>query len=908
MSKIPPKSKKFDMGKKKRKEDKRQKSNSQKNKEENEFGKIILDFPSHIFRFKKEKNGKITVVLSEGTLAKKLKLRTKLIKGKYLKDIFPDKKEYSIAKSYYDKAFSGEKLQYKIKLNGSWFRTIIQPFKKDSNGNVVEILGYSEDITTQKEVEDQIKEDHNKLISIFDGIDEAIYVSDVDTYELLYMNRHMKNIFGDSIGKKCYKVFQKRSRPCPFCTNDIIKENKNKPYTWEFKNEVNNRWYRCIDRLILWPDGRVVRFEMAIDITAVKNAQSKLKENEERYYGIFEGVNDALFLHDITTGEILSVNKKACEMYGYSIDEFKDISINDITAEDQICNMKIFKKGLKEINEGSMNPIQWHAKNKKGNLFWVELNPTVLSINGKDRLLVSIRDITVRKQAEEALRNSEEQYRLLVESVPVLVSAIDSSGKYIMWNDHAEKMLGYKSNEVIGKLTPNSFVESAKKLEEMLEEARVKGLYNQETVLFNKNKQPIPSHLIVVPYRDSKGKILRYYGLAEDITKRKKVEQDLQDLNQTLEKKIKDRTEELERARNESEIAKNNLQKIVDNASELIFSFDKINRIVTWGKKVEQITGVARKKIIGKNIQKSQVFENAEEIIDNISRIAQNKPPKSNLIVLNTKNGSRRVIKTSFSPIKKEKIYDGVILIGNDITLEIESHGRFIKGYSYYSLSEKNDSILDLFQNLVELHGKKGLFITRSNPEHIKHFIGFKKITTIYLKQKSVKGIENGSDLDKIIRNVKSFINQNKNSIVLLDRADYLISNYGFENFIKHLYQITDIISENNSMFLLYVNPSFFDKKQLSLITSELIAVPGQQLEEIQIKDDYYEILKLVNKYNANNMLVEFKKISDDLSINRKTLSKKINNLENQGLIITERHGRSKTPYLTDKAKSLLNK
>ena len=229
----------------------------------------------------------------------------------------------------------------------------------------------------------------------------------------------------------------------------------------------------------------------------------------------------------------------------------------------------------------------------------------------------------------------------------------------------------------------------------------------------------------------------------------------------------------------------------------------------------------------------------------------------------------------------------------------LENHEGLINGLSYYSSNKEYESVFAIFKNLVEVYSYKGLYITRSNSDYINNTLKSKKIKTMILKQKN---------LNEIVEIIKNFIGQNTKSVILLDRVDYLISNFSFNQFIKYLYKITEIISDNNSIFILSINASFFDEKQISLIKSELLPISGQNLGEIQIKADYYEILKLINKYYKNNMLVEFKKISEDLSINRKTLSKKVNYLAKQDLIIVTKSGRSKIPYLTDKAKAILSK
>ncbi|MHC4942176.1 MAG: PAS domain-containing protein [Planctomycetota bacterium] len=122
----------------------------------------------------------------------------------------------------------------------------------------------------------------DELLCIMESIEGPIYISDPETYELLYVNEAFRKQWGDGIGKKCFSVLQNRDGPCPFCTNDrILSEDAGQPYIWEFQNEVNHRWYRCTDKAIRLSDGRWVRSEFAQDITDYKvteQEQSKLLE------------------------------------------------------------------------------------------------------------------------------------------------------------------------------------------------------------------------------------------------------------------------------------------------------------------------------------------------------------------------------------------------------------------------------------------------------------------------------------------------------------------------------------------------------------------------------------------------------------------------------------------------------
>ncbi|MFP3908474.1 MAG: GAF domain-containing protein [Archaeoglobaceae archaeon] len=159
-------------------------------------------------------------------------------------------------------------------------------------------MGYS---NSDDELVEGMDTEYKQLISIFDGIDEGFYVSDPDSYGILYANKVMRNTFGDIQGEKCYKAIQGLDAPCPFCTNDrIFGENLGRRYFWDFQNKINQRWYHCVDKAIKWPDGRWVRYEMAIDITDQKLAEEELRKHQ------FYLVN----LVEERTSELIKVNEQ----------------------------------------------------------------------------------------------------------------------------------------------------------------------------------------------------------------------------------------------------------------------------------------------------------------------------------------------------------------------------------------------------------------------------------------------------------------------------------------------------------------------------------------------------------------------------------------------------------------------
>ena len=138
---------------------------------------------------------------------------------------------------------------------------------------------------------------------IFDSMEAIVYVSDMQTHELIYANKKSLETLGydDPLsieGLKCWQVIQKGQKgPCPFCTNKRLLDsdgNPRKPYEWEFHNTVNNRWYSIVDKAIEWYDKRIVRLETALDIT-------EKKENEKLFRKFEKAIETSKKLESIGT-------------------------------------------------------------------------------------------------------------------------------------------------------------------------------------------------------------------------------------------------------------------------------------------------------------------------------------------------------------------------------------------------------------------------------------------------------------------------------------------------------------------------------------------------------------------------------------------------------------------------------
>lgn len=167
------------------------------------------------------------------------------------------------------------------KKSGKWLDVRAYPVF-DEDGNLSNIVEHLRDVTKDKDAEIKLREAQERLITILNSIDAHIYVADMETYEVLFMNRKMIDDFkSDFTGQRCYESFRNEVAPCECCTNNKILDKNQRPmgeHVWQCKNPITKRWYMNCDRAINWVDGRTVRIQIAMDITAAKENEKERKK------------------------------------------------------------------------------------------------------------------------------------------------------------------------------------------------------------------------------------------------------------------------------------------------------------------------------------------------------------------------------------------------------------------------------------------------------------------------------------------------------------------------------------------------------------------------------------------------------------------------------------------------------
>ncbi|MEJ2624682.1 MAG: PAS domain S-box protein [Pseudolabrys sp.] len=261
-----------------------------------------------------------------------------------------------------------------------------------------------------------------------------------------------------------------------------------------------------------------------MDVTERQRAQEALRQSEARFKAIFERARDGIALAGAETKKFLAANDSLCQMLGRTRDEMLRLTIDAIHPADklQMVAQTFERQARGEVDVAANMPI----KRKDGSVFYADINSAPVEIGGKRYVLGIFRDVTARREAEVAVRQSEERYRGLVESTTDYIWEIDESGRYTYYTPAMAKLLGYEPDEIMGKtpfdLMPPAEAERVKK--EFGAAAAHRPFSMLENLVVAKDGTEIVMETSGVPIFDKGGAFRGYRGIERDITQRKAAE------------------------------------------------------------------------------------------------------------------------------------------------------------------------------------------------------------------------------------------------------------------------------------------------------------------------------------------------------------------------------------------------
>jgi len=271
-----------------------------------------------------------------------------------------------------------------------------------------------------------------------------------------------------------------------------------------------------------------VIYRVARDITELEQTERALRLSVERYRLLFESNPHPVWVYDLESLAIVDVNAAAIRIYGYSREEFLALTIKDIRPIEDVRAVlqSVARSGSAFEDNGTCR-----HRRKNGTLLDVEIASHPLIYGGRNARLVVATDITNRKQAEKALRQSEERFRLLVSGVKdYAIFMLDPDGRVASWNAGAERIKGYQEKEIIGQpfsrfYTPEDNAQN--KPAEELKLAATEGRVEDEGWRVRKDGTQFWANVVITALRDETGKLVGFSKITRDITERKQTQEAL---------------------------------------------------------------------------------------------------------------------------------------------------------------------------------------------------------------------------------------------------------------------------------------------------------------------------------------------------------------------------------------------
>lgn len=348
-----------------------------------------------------------------------------------------------------------------------------------------------------------------------------------------------------------------------------------------------------------------------------RQMQQAIQISEERYSEIFNSVNDAIFILEIGSGAVIDVNERACEIYGYTREELLASTVEMRSADVPPYTRKEAIEWIQRAASGEPQIFEWHARHKSGRLFWVEVSMKRSDIGGVSRIFMTIRDITSRKDAEKALRDSEEKIRAVVEASPApIMWAVEGKIEFI--NRKFVELFGYTLEDIptmedwlLHTCPDFGYREAVRILWSSIleEEAEKEGASSIEVAIACKD-----GTLRFVNMAGARiGSML--LAIFSDLTERKRAEEDL-----LHEKEFSD--------------------AVIDSIPGLFYFFDEKGNFVRWSRIQEEVMGYTAEEASFITI-KDTIVEEDRERIDDLAVQVFSKGRSATETSLITKDGRR---------------------------------------------------------------------------------------------------------------------------------------------------------------------------------------------------------------------------------------------------------------------------
>jgi len=191
--------------------------------------------------------------------------------------------------------------------------------------------------------------------------------------------------------------------------------------------------------------------EIFINAIQRKNAEKELMQSEQNYREIFKATFEAILIFNPETGQITDVNRAFIDLFGYSYDEALQCPLESLSSVGSEFSRKRIIGLIRNAHTKGSQLVEWCAKRKNGERFWTELSVKIAELGSEKRVLAVIREITDRKEAQEALVKSEERFRSILQFLTDIIWIVDKDLVISYESPSSSRVMGYKPGYLLGK-------------------------------------------------------------------------------------------------------------------------------------------------------------------------------------------------------------------------------------------------------------------------------------------------------------------------------------------------------------------------------------------------------------------------------------------------------------------------
>ena len=461
----------------------------------------------------------------------------------------------------------------------------------DNSGKAVKTIGTTQDVTEQKEIKNRLEISNDKFEKAINKTPNIIIISNLKTGEFYEINKTCEHILGYSreelIGKTTFDInlwvnFDDRTEYIETLKRDGSVENT----IYSFNKKNGDVIIANVYANIVTINNEEYILAVADDITLERVTQERLLESEEKFRAIFEQAGGYSMILDPNTADgipvIMDANEAACEIHGYSKEDFIGRPVSDVDDEDG--KLQVLKRTA-EIMTGKPFYVENLHVRKDGTSFPVAVNAKRVDITGKSPFIISTEyDISKLKQAQERVRKNEKILNLIIDKSPIGICTVDLLGNFVSTNPTYEKMLGYSKKELsllsFFDITHPDYRPENRELFQKMFSLESTG-FSMEKVYIRKDGKEIDVNVQATGVSDETGDIKFGTAFVEDVTEKKHARELLEQKKKELETIIQEAPNPIMIHNEEGKVL------LVNRAwSKLTgYSYDDIDTIEKWTKK-----------------------------------------------------------------------------------------------------------------------------------------------------------------------------------------------------------------------------------------------------------------------------------------------------------------------------------